>query len=150
MKEGYICEKTIIKKFASIVLIIICCLSLSLSVYAASSHTYKSTLAFQGEHTGTTRTYRYQNISYSATVSSYIGKNKVYESSSYPKTYSVSLYRKTGWFSSEKIGSKSLSRYKSGSAKWTNVGKGDYYFYFTKARDGVTVKSSNVVMKSYS
>ncbi len=30
-----------------------------------------------------------------------------------------------------------------------NVGKGEYYFYFVKARDGVSVKSKNVVMKGY-
>ncbi len=122
---------------------------MSVFVYAAS-HSYSSTLELQGEHPGPTGTYNYANISYSATANSYIGNTKVSSSSKYASSYTVSLCCKAGWFSSEKVGSKSLSRYSSGTATWTNAGKGDYYFYFTKARDGVTVKSNNVVMKSYS
>ncbi len=120
----------------------------SVPVYAATQ-TYNSTLSFQGEHTGATRTYKYKNISYSATASCNIGKTKIPSSSRYPKTYTVSLYSKTGWFFSEKVGSGSASRYGYSSITWTNVGKGDYYFYFKKARDGVNVKSNNVKMKSY-
>lgn len=138
----------ITKFFTPFVLVLLCICCLSLPVYAASDN-YSSTLEFKGEHTGATRTYIHNNISYSATASSYIGKNKVNSNSAYPKTYKVSLYRKKSWFSSELVGYKNLSRYSSGTAKWTNVGKGDYYFYFTKARDGVTIKSSNVVMKGY-
>lgn len=138
----------ITKAITPFVLVLLCFCCLSLSVYAASDN-YTSTLAFQGEHTGATRAYTHKNISYSASASSYVGKTLVNSNSKYPKTYKVSLYRKNGWFSSEKVGSADLSRYSKGTAKWTNVGKGDYYFYFTKARDGVTVKSSNVVMKGY-
>lgn len=67
----------------------------------------------------------------------------------FSKQYRVELYRKTGWFTKDKIGSVNLSRYSYGSAKWTNVGKGEYYFYFVKARDGVSVRSSKVIMKGY-
>lgn len=122
---------------------------MSVPVYAASN-SYASTLAFQGEHAGSKRTYNYDNMFYSATTSCSIGNKTVTKSSSYPSTYTVSLYRKTGWFTSEKVGSKTISRYGYSSIKWTNVGEGDYYFYFNKARDGVTVKSDNVCMKSYS
>lgn len=142
-------KKFINKAIAPIILFVICFCSLSLTVYAASD-TYNSTLEFWGEHTGATRSYTHSNISYSATARSYVGNTQVSSSNTnYSKTYKVSLYRKTGLFSSEKVGSADLSRYTSGSAKWTNVGSGDYYFYFTKARDGVTVKSTNVVMKGY-
>lgn len=141
-------KKLIRNTIMPVMLVVICFFSLSIFAYAASD-SYMSTLAFKGEHTGATRSYSHNNISYSATVSSYIGKTKINNDSAFPKTYNVSLYRKNGWFSSEKVGSADLSRYSKGTAKWTNVGKGDYYFYFTKARDGVTVKSSNVVMKGY-
>lgn len=122
--------------------------SFSLIVYAASD-TYHSTLAFQGEHTGQTRTYTHRNISYAASAYSTLGGKIVTANSNYAKTYTVSLYRKTGWFISEKVGSSSLSRYQFGTASWTNVGAGDYFFYFTKARDGVDVNSNNVLMEGY-
>lgn len=132
----------------SFIVLLVVFSSFSLTVYAASD-TYYSTLAFQGEHTGQTRTYTHKNISYSASAYSTLGGKTVTVNSKYAKTYTVSLYRKTGWFTSEKVGSSNLSRYQYGSASWTNVGTGDYYFYFTKARDGVDVNSSNVVMKGY-
>lgn len=139
------------KLIAPTMLVVLCFCSLSLSVFAASEKDpYTSTLAFKGELQGATRSYKYKNIKFSATAKSYIGSNKVDSSNTfYPKTYKVSLYRDNGWFSKERVGSADLNRYAADSAKWTNVGKGNYYFYFTKARDGVTVKSSNVVMKSY-
>ncbi|MEE0675750.1 MAG: hypothetical protein U0L58_01150 [Ruminococcus sp.] len=132
----------------SFIMLLIVFSAFSLTVYAASD-TYYSTLAFQGEHSGPTRTYTHKNISYSASAYNTLGGKTVTANSSYPKTYTVSLYRKTVWFTSEKIGSKDLSRYQYGSASWTNVGAGDYYFYFKKARDGVNVNSNNVVMKGY-
>lgn len=132
-------------------LVILCFCSISLPAFAATkSHEYKSILEFKGEHQGATRNYKYKNIKFSATAKSYIGSTEIPSSNTYySKTYTVSLYRDNGLFSKEKIASKKLSRYSADSAKWTNIGKGNYYFYFTKARDGVTVKSKNVVMKSY-
>lgn len=121
---------------------------MAVPVYAASDY-YKSTLAFQGEYGGKSRQYYHKNIMFSATASSYYGGKEISPNSKFIKEYRVELYRKNGWFTSSKVGSAKLSRYKYGSAKWTNVGKGEYFFYFVKARDGVTVKSKNVVMKGY-
>ena len=59
------------------------------------------------------------------------------------------MYRDAGLFYKEKVGSAKLSRYYFDEAKWTNVGKWDYFFTFFKANDGVTLKSNNVVMKGY-
>ena len=115
-------KKTVVPAF----LVVFCMTFMALPVYAASDY-YKSTLAFQGEY----------------------GGKEISPNSKFIKEYRVELYRKNGWFTSSKVGSAKLSRYKYGSAKWTNVGKGEYFFYFVKARDGVTVKSKNVVMKGY-
>lgn len=146
-------SKKIIGKFiAPMVLAIVCLLSVSFSVYAAkkSQNNYTSTLAFQGEYAGATRHFSHQHISFSATASSYLGKNKLSKkNTNYSDTYKVSLYRKTWLWFSERVGSKSLSRYSYGKSVWTNVGSGDYYFYFEKARDGVNVISPDVVMKGY-
>lgn len=125
---------------------------MAVPVYAASDSN-TSTLSFQGEYGGKSRQYNHQNIMYAAGVESYIGGKKIAYNSSvskkFSKQYRVELYRKTGWFTKDKIGSVNLSRYSYGSAKWTNVGKGEYYFYFVKARDGVSVRSSKVIMKGY-
>ena len=141
--------KNLISKIITpVVLIAICVGSLSVWVYAASDY-YTSTLIFQGEHEGTVRTYNHNNIAYSASVQSYIGNYKVTSDSKYLPTYKVSLYIKTWLFGSDKIGYKYLSLYGYGEAKWTNVGSGDYFFRFEKARDSVDVKSNNVVMRGY-
>lgn len=139
-----------LKKIVVLAFLVVFCMTfMALPVYAASDY-YKSTLAFQGEYGGKSRKYYHNNIMYSATASSYYGGKEISPNSSkFIKEYRVELYRKNGWFSSSKVGSAKLSRYKYGSAKWTNVGKGEYFFYFVKARDGVTVKSKNVVMKGY-
>lgn len=137
-------KKTVVPAF----LVVFCMTFMAVPVYAASDY-YKSTLAFQGEYGGKSRQYYHKNIMYSATVSSYCGGKQISYSPKRINEYRVELYRKNGWFTSSKVGSVTLSRYKYGSAKWTNVGKGEYYFYFVKARDGVTVKSTNVIMKGY-
>jgi len=62
-------------------------------------------------------------------------------------TFSVSLYRDNPWYIGDDfIGKVSFPRNGTKTTAWTNVGSGDYYFYFTKANDGATVSSSNVHM----
>lgn len=144
-------KKLIVKFFAPLFMLLLCSFSLVIPVYAAhKNQEYKSTLDFQGEYEGLKRYYKYSHISYEATASAYVYKTPVSSNNTfYAKTYYVSLYRKRGFLFSDYIGKKALSRYKYGKATWTNVGSGNYYFRFDKARDGVTIKSRNVKMRSY-
>lgn len=109
------------------------------SAYASS---YSTTLKFQGEHKGTVRSFDGQNIRYKATTWSdqpnYI--NKIYHASLYRKNFIGETF----------IGkSEELQRDGSSQVDWSNVGKGKYYLYFTKARDGINVHSNNVTIANY-
>lgn len=107
--------------------------------YASS---YSSTLAFQGEYQGATRSFDGQNIRYTADTYS---SNPNYIN----KVYYVSLYRKN-FIGSTLIGkSTDLDRDGYSKVDWSNVGKGKYYLYFTKARDGYNVYSNNVKIYNY-
>lgn len=109
------------------------------TVYASS---YTTTLAFQGEHKGSTREFDGQNIMYAAATYSSAPDSVV-------KVYTVSLYRKK-FIGSTLIGkSKELQRDAYNEVKWSNVGAGKYYLYFTKARDGINVYSNKVTIKNY-
>lgn len=121
----------------------------SLTVYAATD-TYNSTIIFKGEHIGKTYEFTHDNISYSATAYSTYNGKEISADNDYDldDTYTVSLY-KQGFIYSEKVGSKELSRYTSGSAEWTDVGAGKYFFYFSKTRDGADVHSDDIIMKGF-
>ena len=88
-------------------------------------------------------------------LSSFNGKNISISTTCYTtgtnssSNFSVTLYRKNT-ITTDTIGSASLKRNGSSSAKWSNVGSGNYYFYFSKANDGAWVKAKrgNVKMSN--
>jgi len=63
------------------------------------------------------------------------------------KNYSVSLYRDK--FIDDYIGMVTLLRDSNWTANWSNVGAGNYYFFLSKANDGVTLTDNNVTIKNY-
>lgn len=63
-------------------------------------------------------------------------------------TFSVTLMRDRGLWRDD-CGKKTASRNGSSHFDWYGVGAGDYYFYFSKANDGQTVKCDAVGMYSW-
>lgn len=127
--------KSLVASSLALVIMLSCCIA----VYASS---YTTMVSFQGEHEGAVREFDGQNIRYTATTYSSMPEyiNKV---------YFVSLYRKK-LIGASLIGkSDELPRDGSAKVEWSNVGEGKYYLYFTKARDGINVRSDNVVIKNY-
>lgn len=139
------CSK--IKKVFSVVLMSSIVAS-SFAPYAFAS-SYSSTLSFDSTCTGSTRYYSGKSIvislhNYTSNMS-YLDFKK----SKYSKTYTISLYKK-GWFwSSKKVGSKTVNINEKNTAKYPNIGSGDYFFFFSKSRDGINIKSNDVVMRNY-
>lgn len=130
--------------FSLIALVLI--LSIPFIAFAAS---YTSTLHFDTNLTGATRSYSAGNISVtvynpSCTYGEY--GTPVTQGSQFPSTYTVKLYRKN-LIGYTYIGENtSMNRYYTSSTTWTNMISGNYYFSFTKAIDGVWITSSNVFM----
>lgn len=111
---------------------------LSITTFAAT--TYTSELGFQGEHKGPVREYTGQTMVWFGDTYTQ------YQLDHMPDVFWVHLYRKN-FFGSTFIGTVECSREGYNYAKWTNVGSGDYYFYYTKARDGANVKSDKITMR---
>lgn len=128
------------KLLSSICFAVLLTVVLSCTAFAAS---YSSSLSFQGEHTGVARKFTGSRIMYTATTYS----SWKHETN---KTYNITLYKKNGIWPSTKIGDKvTLTRDGKNTVKWTGKGSGEYYIEYRKARDGVVVKSNNVVIKDY-
>lgn len=117
-------------------------LALMLITFAtvAFASSFTSTFDFDSNLKGGTRTYTGTNMNISATSMSVGGIQRGLST-----TYTVSLYRSKTW-SNDYIGVKSFPRDSAGSAVWSNVGAGDYYFSFSKTIDGVWLKSTDVKM----
>lgn len=120
-------------------LLLVFMLSSCFAVYASS---YSTTVAFKAPYSGATRSFDGQNIQYTASTSS---DNPDY----IVKVYYVSLYRKKAIGSTLVGTSTELQRDGTANVKWSNVGSGKYYIYFSKATDGIYVRSKNVVIKNY-
>lgn len=120
----------------SVLILAISCFSLT--AYAATSYT--SSLLFQGEHTGPTRSYTGKNMYWSGYTYTQ------YQLDFMPTTFTVSLYRKK-FIGASFIGSVECQRTGNQNAEWTNIGDGKYYFYYTKARDGANVVSDAITMR---
>lgn len=101
---------------------------------------YGSNFSFDTTLTGSTRYYDLNNIG--CDFRSYTNKN------SEIKTFNLTLYRKNT-IGSTKLETKTLQRNGDSSPDWYNTGKGNYYFFFSKAFDGVTVKSDAMGMYSW-
>jgi hypothetical protein len=113
------------------------------AVFAATD--YWSTLRFQGEHQGATRSYvgRDMNISYDT----YIAVNAPHQAT----TYTVYLYRHSCFLffcSDDRIGQVTAPYVGHAFGRWTNVGSADYFFLFVKPRDNVSLASDSVHMYS--
>ena len=137
MKENI--KPTIDKKKSLIASILLFIFMLSLSSVAFAS-SYTSTLKFKEECFGDVRTFNGSNIMYSTKTKSSKANDK--------GTYTVTLERESGIFCLY-VGSKTLNRVGTGTAKWSNVGSGSYRLVFTKTNDGITVSSDNVIIKNY-
>ncbi len=113
---------------------------LSISAFASS---YSSTFEFSKGLQTQTRYFNGQNIEFSATSD----QDWQCATNNY---YSVTLRRSVNWGVDTTIGTVSnMPRVGYGSAQWSNVGAGNYYFNLSKANDGVTIHSDNVVMRNY-
>jgi len=112
-----------------------------LAALAASS--YWSTLNYTVALRGATRSYTGSDVSISLTSS---------QSFQYPGQYThrIRLHPHNPWWRGDDyIGYTDVPRSGySGVRTWSNVGSADYYFYFSKANDGVRITSNNVHMFS--
>lgn len=115
-------------------------LSFALIAYASS---YNTSFSFSVSLRGTTRYFDGSNIAFSASIA----KSTPFKHR-YNTTYNVALYR-DNWLFDDYIGSSSLPRDAAGTAKWSSVGKGNYYIYLSKANDGVTLVDNNVRIYNY-
>lgn len=131
--------KKIMRKSLAIFSLVIVSASL---VQVAFASTYYTSFSFSVALRGTTRYFDGQNLAFnapSATSSPY--------KSTVNKNYSAALYR-DGWWDTY-IGTVTLPRDASGTAKWSNVGSGNYYIYLSKANDGITLTDNNVKIYNY-
>lgn len=64
-------------------------------------------------------------------------------------TFSISLNRDNGWLGSTGCGEKTAPRNGDSHFDWYGVGSGNYFFYFSKAFDGQTVKCDAMGMYSW-
>lgn len=127
------------KSIIASVFLLIFMLSLCSAVYASS---YTSTLAFKAPYSGATRSFDGQNIQYTAITYSDVPEYKA-------NVYSVALYRKN-FIGSSLVGeSENLKRDGYADVKWSNVGPGKYYLFFSKANDNIYVRSNKVIIRNY-
>ncbi len=125
---------------AALVLAIV--LSVLVSNVAIAS-SYWSTLWFGTSLTGATRSYVGANIH----IDMHSTTNG--ECCNAQSVYYIRLYRNTCWVwcTVDYIGEVTAPRNGwSGTKTWSNVGSGNYYFYFYKTNDGVHVSSDDVHM----
>lgn len=130
----------------SLVLIILSCFA-PLTYAASKKNSYSSNVAFATTVTGPTRKYEGQNIAISMTT--YIDRPA--SPYAYSNEFAVSLYRKN-FLGNSKIGTAYFPRDSKGKVivkKWSNVGPGNYYFFFSKGFDKANIKSNNVKMYNY-
>lgn len=104
---------------------------------------YNSTIWYDTTLSGAVRWYDGQNIQIS--MNSHVDR-----AGSSQNFHTVQLYRRSCilWCGDALIGSKQIPREGFGSSRWTNVGSGNYWFYFYKSFDGVHVWSDNVWMRN--
>ncbi len=118
-----------------LVFALIAVLALPAIAYASS---YYSTLSFSYQLKGATRSYTGTNMNICMTAKAPVTSIT---------TFTVKLYRDRTWpIPDDYIGYSTFPRNGSKTATWTNVGSANYYFFFSKANDGVTVTSNNVHM----
>lgn len=99
----------------------------------ALASSYYSSFDFDTTLTGATRYYNGSSISITGTTYSVPGGS--------PGTISITLKRDNPWpTGDDTIGTVTFNRNgPNGPRTWSNVGAGNYYFYFSKSFDGVRV-----------
>ena len=104
----------------------------------AFASSYNCSINFKVACQGATREFDGQNITYGGTMKGDWVHATCYE-------YTVALYRKK-LIGSTYIGEAKLLRDTYDSCTWSNVGAGKYYLYFSKANDGVTLSSNDIII----
>lgn len=127
-----------IKPASRAVVVFILCIALLVPAVALAS-SYWSSLSFVYQLRGTTRYYDNNDMN----IQLYSNESWHHVTNHY---YKIELVRDGVW--DTKIGSVTVPRQGWGSGRWTNVGSGYYYFFFSKADDGVRITSDNVHMWS--
>ena len=128
-------EKKLKKKIWAGILVFVL-LGVPISAYAASN--YHTTLSFTTALKSSTRYFAGSHVG--------IGLASMTPHAHF-STYNVTLYRKNT-FTTDKIGTAKLLSNGSSRKEWTNVGSGNYYFYFSKGTDGSRTTSNNVHLYS--
>lgn len=134
-----------LKKFLIPFSILFFSLGWSLTILASSYETY---FYLEHELQGPTRYFDGQNIAFEATPETYPRREnpKAQPENSF---YEVTLVREINWFDKVKIGTAKLPRNSFGKAVWTNVGPGNYYLFFNKAKDRMVVTDDNARMYNF-
>ena len=101
---------------------------------------YGSNFSFDTTLTGSTRYYDLDNIG--CDFYSYA------DGEGAQSTFKLTLYRKN-IIGATPVETKIMKRTGDNKADWYGVGAGDYFFYFSKTYDGVTVKSDAMGMYSW-
>ena len=126
------------------VLLLIIVLFATVANAAIMMSVYSTSLSFQYYYNGPTRTYTGSSTSEDM---HWKGTTHVLnQTNSMSTTFTISLYRERKLLPDELIGSVTCSRDGYHDIVWTNVGAGKYYFYYTKASDGATVYSNDVIL----
>lgn len=122
---------------------VICFMGLLAMVFTctAFASSYSSTVSFAISCTGATRSFDGANLCYAANTS----VDWVHADND---QYRVTLFRKK-FIGKDEVGGKDLNRVGYNEADWSNVGAGNYWIYFSKANDNVTVTSNDVFIGNY-
>jgi len=125
---------------------VILSIMLSLPIVSLAASDYYSSLSFDSTLKGATRSFSGgYNVVMEMNASSYRSSGSSAPASSY---FSAALYRYHTILSDDYLGTVSYKRDGYSLYYWIGVGSGSYYFKFSKAIDGWTVKSNNVHMYS--
>ena len=97
-------------------------------VQQATASSYYSSASFGNTLRGATRSYSGSNIT--------ISMSGVTCNGCAVSAYNISLWRNVSWGADQRIGTSQCPSNYACQKTWTNVGSGNYYFYFERAADG--------------
>lgn len=113
------------KVYMSMILVLIFCSFLSITVFASS---YQSSGNFYVSMTSDWRYFDGNNITLETYATSV--------NTNYTITYFTATLQRKTWYGWTTIGSAQFPKEGHASRTWTNVGPGDYRFYYSRANDG--------------
>lgn len=111
---------------------------------AVTMSVYSTSLSFQSYYSGPTRAY-----TGSSSSEDMHWKGTTYVSNQSPSmstTFTIYLYRERKWQADQLVGQVTCSREGYHDITWADVGAGNYYFCYSKASDGATVYSNDVIL----